>query len=49
MNLTGSPEDIANAVGFLCSAEADYITGSSLVVDGGFMANLQLPGWCNTI
>jgi len=30
------PEDIANAVGFLCSPEADMIRGHVLVVDGGF-------------
>ncbi len=31
----GSPEDIAPAVLFLASAEAAYITGQVLVVDGG--------------
>lgn len=31
----GRPEDIANAVAFLVSDEADYITGEVLVVDGG--------------
>ncbi len=30
-----TPEDIANAVAFLCSAEALYITGQTLFVDGG--------------
>ncbi len=29
------PEDIANAVRFLCSEAAGYITGDVLVVDGG--------------
>jgi 3-oxoacyl-[acyl-carrier protein] reductase len=29
------PEDAANAVMFLCSAAAGYITGTSLAVDGG--------------
>jgi enoyl-[acyl-carrier protein] reductase III len=31
------PEDIANAVVFLCSPEAEMIRGHVLVVDGGFM------------
>jgi 3-oxoacyl-[acyl-carrier protein] reductase len=32
---TGRPEDIASAAAFLCSAEAGYITGVVLDVDGG--------------
>ena len=31
----GSPEDIASAVAFLASAEASYITGETLNVNGG--------------
>ncbi len=31
----GEPEDIANAAAFLCSAEARFITGTILTVDGG--------------
>ncbi len=31
----GDPEDAASAVWFLSSPEADYITGETLVVDGG--------------
>jgi NAD(P)-dependent dehydrogenase (short-subunit alcohol dehydrogenase family) len=31
----GAPEDIADAVTFLASAKAKYITGSTLTVDGG--------------
>ncbi len=32
----GTPEDIAAAVAFLCSPNADYITGQTLNVDGGY-------------
>lgn len=38
---TGIPEDIANAVGFLCSNEASFITGQVLAVDGGMTIQLQ--------
>ncbi len=31
----GKPEDVAKVVGFLCSPEADYITGQVIAVDGG--------------
>lgn len=31
----GRPEDIAKAVSFLCSEDADYVTGQSLHVNGG--------------
>lgn len=34
----GEPSDIANAVLFLASDEASWITGHALVVDGGFSA-----------
>ena len=33
----GQPEDIAAVVLFLCSPEADYITGHTLVADGGWL------------
>jgi acetoin reductase-like protein len=32
----GTPEDVAGAVAFLCSSDADYITGQTLNVDGGY-------------
>ena len=32
----GKVEDISNVVGFLCSPEAEFITGTTLPVDGGF-------------
>lgn len=37
----GKPEDIANSVNFLCSEEASFITGHTLVVDGGLTIQLQ--------
>lgn len=33
----GTPEDIGNAACFLCSDKADYITGTALRVDGGYV------------
>ncbi len=33
----GTPEDIGKVAAFLASDAADYITGASLVVDGGFL------------
>jgi len=33
----GSPEDIANAVIFLCTDEAEYITGATIPVNGGML------------
>jgi 3-oxoacyl-[acyl-carrier protein] reductase len=35
MGRMGKPEDIARVVAFLCSPEADYITGQVIAVDGG--------------
>jgi NAD(P)-dependent dehydrogenase (short-subunit alcohol dehydrogenase family) len=39
----GVPEDIANAVAFLASDAARYVTGHNLVVDGGTVAHV--PGF----
>jgi NAD(P)-dependent dehydrogenase (short-subunit alcohol dehydrogenase family) len=38
LNRWGQPEDVANAVAFLCDPMASYITGINLPVDGGWMA-----------
>ena len=35
MGILGDPEDIAYAIMFLASEEAKYITGQSIIVDGG--------------
>jgi glucose 1-dehydrogenase len=34
----GKPEEIAGAVAWLASAEAEYVTGSTLFMDGGMTA-----------
>jgi 3-oxoacyl-[acyl-carrier protein] reductase len=34
----GQPQEVAHAVRFLTSDEASYITGASLLVDGGLTA-----------
>jgi glucose 1-dehydrogenase len=39
----GRAEEIARAVVFMCDPASDYITGSSLLVDGG----LTLTSWKN--
>ncbi len=33
----GSPQDVSGAVAFLCSDAAGYITGQTLVIDGGVL------------
>ena len=35
LNKVGKPEDISNASMFLLSDQADYITGTELIIDGG--------------
>ena len=34
----GEPEEIAGLVAYLASAKAGFITGSSLTIDGGYVA-----------
>jgi NAD(P)-dependent dehydrogenase (short-subunit alcohol dehydrogenase family) len=36
MNRAGSANDIANAILFLASDEAAYVTGQEIIVDGGW-------------
>lgn len=44
LNRYGTPEEIAAAVGFLCSPAAGYVNGQLLAVDGGFdAAGIGLP------
>jgi NAD(P)-dependent dehydrogenase (short-subunit alcohol dehydrogenase family) len=42
----GCPDDVADAVAFLVSDQARFITGENLIVDGGLTRNLfaQIPG-----
>jgi glucose 1-dehydrogenase len=41
----GRPDDVAAAVAFLASSQAEYITGTTLRVDGGMsLAMTDLPG-----
>ena len=39
----GQPEEIGKAVAFMASSDADYMTGSTVTVDGG----VSLPWWSN--
>jgi meso-butanediol dehydrogenase/(S,S)-butanediol dehydrogenase/diacetyl reductase len=34
-----TPEDVAGVIAFFCSADADYVTGQALNIDGGFEMN----------
>lgn len=47
-NMVGKPVDIANAVMFLCSDNAKFITGENIIIDGG-MSKLMIyhndDGW----
>lgn len=38
MGRLGEPEEIANVIAFLASDESAFMTGSEVVVDGGYTA-----------
>jgi NAD(P)-dependent dehydrogenase (short-subunit alcohol dehydrogenase family) len=38
LGFQGAPRDIGNAVAYLVSGEASFVTGTTLIVDGGFLA-----------
>ena len=38
----GEPKDIANVVLFLCTDEAQWMTGQNIAVDGGFTVGIPL-------
>ena len=40
----GRPDEIADAVVWMCSDGASFMTGQSLVLDGGFLAGPNTPG-----
>jgi NAD(P)-dependent dehydrogenase (short-subunit alcohol dehydrogenase family) len=47
MQRAGQPEDIANMALFLASDDSEWITGTSMLVDGGFMARAHAFGQLN--
>jgi len=40
----GKPLEVAEAVVWMCSDAASFMTGQSLVLDGGFLAGVSAPG-----
>ena len=41
MGRMGTPEEVANAVGFLASPRASFITGTNLIIDGALTQRVQ--------
>ena len=41
LNRGGRPEEVADAVYWLCTDAASFITGTSLLIDGGFSQNMN--------
>ncbi len=39
MGRTGTPEEVAGVVAFLCMDASSYVTGQAIAVDGGFLRN----------
>jgi NAD(P)-dependent dehydrogenase (short-subunit alcohol dehydrogenase family) len=39
MRRAATPDDVAGTVCFLASSAADYVTGTTLIVDGGLSAS----------
>jgi 3-oxoacyl-[acyl-carrier protein] reductase len=37
----GTPEEVASVIGFLTSDDSRYITGQSLIVDGGLTVKMR--------
>jgi NAD(P)-dependent dehydrogenase (short-subunit alcohol dehydrogenase family) len=44
MRRTGTPEEVAAAVVWLCSPQSSFVTGATLTIDGGMTAGMPLPG-----
>lgn len=50
MTRLAAPQEIANAVRWLAGDEASYVTGQTIVVDGGWTVQgiPEAPGWLKT-